>query len=95
MGRGFRRSFKIAPGVRINVSKRGVSTSVGVKGFTVNSRGRVALVPVIVLCVGLYKKSQYKKRLALSNDAVGKANANLDQLIEHELTPRTSFLTGT
>lgn len=41
MGWGFRKSFKIAPGVRINVSRRGVSTSVGVKGFTVNSRGRV------------------------------------------------------
>jgi len=41
MGWGFRKSFKIAPGIRINVSKRGVSTSNGVKGFTVNSRGRV------------------------------------------------------
>jgi Protein of unknown function (DUF4236) len=28
----FRRSFKIAPGVRINLSKSGVSTSVGVRG---------------------------------------------------------------
>lgn len=28
----FRRSFKIMPGVRVNVGKRGVSTSIGVRG---------------------------------------------------------------
>ncbi|WP_334039773.1 DUF4236 domain-containing protein [Burkholderia ambifaria] len=41
MGWGFRKSIKIAPGVRLNVSKSGVSTSIGGKGFTYNSRGRV------------------------------------------------------
>jgi hypothetical protein len=42
MGFGFRRSFKIAPGVRLNVSSRGVGASVGVKGlrYYVNSRGQ-------------------------------------------------------
>lgn len=46
MGWGFRKSIKIAPGVRLNVSKSGVSTSIGGKGFTYNSRGRVtASVP--------------------------------------------------
>ncbi|AQQ52348.1 DUF4236 domain-containing protein [Planococcus lenghuensis] len=42
MGLGFRKSFKIAPGVRVNVSKRGVGASVGVKGlrYSVNSRGQ-------------------------------------------------------
>ena len=34
----FRRSFKIAPGVRINLSKTGVSTSIGRPGATVNIR---------------------------------------------------------
>jgi Protein of unknown function (DUF4236) len=32
MGFRFRRSIKIAPGVRINLSKSGVSTSIGVRG---------------------------------------------------------------
>lgn len=41
MGWGFRKSFKIAPGIRVNLSKRGVSTSFGAKGLTVNSRGKV------------------------------------------------------
>jgi hypothetical protein len=31
-----RKSIKIMPGVRVNISKSGISTSVGVKGATVN-----------------------------------------------------------
>ncbi len=42
MGFRFRKSFKVFPGIRINVSKSGVSTSVSVPGATVNlGRGRV------------------------------------------------------
>ncbi|MFM0173652.1 DUF4236 domain-containing protein [Paraburkholderia sediminicola] len=41
MGWGFRKSIKIAPGIRINLSKSGISTSLGGKGFTYNTRGRV------------------------------------------------------
>lgn len=42
MGLGFRKSFKIAPGVRFNVSGKGVGVSAGVKGlrYSVNSRGQ-------------------------------------------------------
>ncbi|MGG4409273.1 DUF4236 domain-containing protein [Niallia taxi] len=42
MGFGFRKSFKIAPGVRFNVSHRSVGVSAGVKGlrYSVNSRGQ-------------------------------------------------------
>ena len=32
----FRRSFKLFPGVRINLSKSGVSTSIGPRGASVN-----------------------------------------------------------
>ena len=35
----FRRSFRIAPGVRVNLSKSGLSTSIGRSGATVNVRG--------------------------------------------------------
>ncbi|MFM0544310.1 DUF4236 domain-containing protein [Paraburkholderia strydomiana] len=41
MGWGFRKSIKIAPGIRINLSKRGISASLGGKGFTYNTRGRI------------------------------------------------------
>lgn len=41
MGWSFRKSVKIAPGIRVNFSKSGVSTSIGVKGGAYNTRGRV------------------------------------------------------
>lgn len=42
MGLNFRKSIKIAPGVRMNFSTRGVGVSAGVKGlrYSVNSRGQ-------------------------------------------------------
>jgi hypothetical protein len=41
MGWSYRKSIKIAPGIRINLSKSGISASFGGKGFTYNTRGRV------------------------------------------------------
>jgi len=40
MGLKFRKSFKVAPGVRLNVGKKGVGVSVGGKGFRVSSSSR-------------------------------------------------------
>ena len=42
MGFRMRKSIKVAPGVRVNVSKRGVGASVGGKGgrYSVHSSGR-------------------------------------------------------
>ena len=36
MGLRFRKSFKVAPGIKINVSKSGLSTTVGKKGLSAN-----------------------------------------------------------
>jgi hypothetical protein len=36
MGFRFRKSIKVLPGVKVNLSKSGVSTSAGVRGGTVN-----------------------------------------------------------
>jgi hypothetical protein len=36
MGWRYRKSFKLLPGVRINVSSRGVSTTIGGKALSVN-----------------------------------------------------------
>lgn len=42
MGFGFRKSFKIAPGARLNLSRRSTGVSVGPRGakLSANSRGR-------------------------------------------------------
>lgn len=37
MGFRFRKSLKILPGVRLNLSKKGIGTSVGVKGFHISN----------------------------------------------------------
>lgn len=43
MGTRFRKSFKIAPGVKLNINKKSIGLSAGVKGarVSVNSKGRV------------------------------------------------------
>lgn len=40
MGWRFRRSFKVAPGLRLNLSRSGVSATVGVRGLHL-TRGRL------------------------------------------------------
>ncbi|HIE8936341.1 TPA: DUF4236 domain-containing protein [Klebsiella quasipneumoniae subsp. similipneumoniae] len=40
MGFRFRKRIRIAPGLAINISKSGVSTSIGPKGATTNISGR-------------------------------------------------------
>ena len=65
MGLGFRKSFKIAPGVRFNVSGKGVGVSAGVKGlrYSVNSRGQrrtTASIPGTGLSYTSSSGRQYK-----------------------------------
>lgn len=42
MGFRFRKSFKIAPGVKFNVNKKSVGMTFGIKGahYTINSKGK-------------------------------------------------------
>lgn len=49
MGLRFRKSVKIAPGVRLNISKKSVGISAGVKGYrkSINSSGRVTTSIVV------------------------------------------------
>ncbi|WP_422122318.1 DUF4236 domain-containing protein [Planococcus sp. X10-3] len=59
----FRKSFKVAPGMRVNVSSRGVGASVGVKGLrhSVNSRGQRRTTTSIP-GTGLYSTSSSSSR---------------------------------
>ena len=54
MGLRFRKSKKLLPGVKLNISKNSVGLSVGVKGarVSVNSKGRVTKsvsIPTLLL----------------------------------------------
>lgn len=54
MGIRVRKSIKIMPGVRLNISKSGISTSIGVKGATVNLKpGRKARMTVGIPGTGI------------------------------------------
>ena len=53
MGLRFRKSFSLFPGVRLNISKTGMSTSVGPRGFTTNFSRRGARTTLSWLGAGL------------------------------------------
>jgi hypothetical protein len=55
-----RKSFKIAPGIRINVSKSGISTSVGGKGLTTNISKKGARVTAGIPGSGLSTSKLYR-----------------------------------
>ncbi|TFW10569.1 DUF4236 domain-containing protein [Oxalobacteraceae bacterium OM1] len=54
MGFRFRKSVKVLPGVRLNFSKSGMSTSIGGKGLTVNvKKGRKTRTTISLPGTGL------------------------------------------
>lgn len=65
MGIRFRKSIKLAPGVRLNISKSGVSTSLGVPGATVNVKpGRKARATVGLPGTGISYSTNIDERSA-------------------------------
>jgi Protein of unknown function (DUF4236) len=70
----FRKRIKLLPGLWMNVSKKGVSLSAGVKDFTVNSRGRTT---VSLPGTGLSHVFTSKKRpVNIPNQAQKEANVS-------------------
>lgn len=57
-----RKSFKIAPGIRLNVSKSGLSTSIGGKGTTVNLSKRGTKVTSSLTGTGLSTSQVFGKK---------------------------------
>jgi hypothetical protein len=63
MGLRFRKSVKIAPGIRMNIGKKGVSMSVGGKGFRINTSSRGVSVSSSIPVTGIsYQKQIYSTR---------------------------------
>ena len=64
MGFGFRKSFKIAPGVKLNTGKRGASLSVGGKGLTANISKRGTRTTASIPGTGLsYTSTSTRKKV--------------------------------
>ncbi|WP_181350517.1 DUF4236 domain-containing protein [Thalassobacillus sp. CUG 92003] len=62
MGMRFRKSFKVAPGVRMNVGKKGVGTTIGGKGLRVNTSSRGVSVGSSVPGTGVSYNKQISSR---------------------------------
>ncbi|HEM7307756.1 TPA: DUF4236 domain-containing protein [Acinetobacter baumannii] len=73
MGLNFRKSIKIAPGIRVNISKKGLSSvSVGGKGARVNVSKKGTRTTVGIPGTGLSytTNTSYKKSKRASNEPV-------------------------
>lgn len=62
MGFRFRKSFKIAPGIRLNISKKGVGTSVGAKGMHISSGPSGSRMSTSIPGTGLYQVTEIGKK---------------------------------
>lgn len=72
MGFRFRKSIKILPGIRLNLSKSGVSTSIGRPGLTVNLKNGKTTTTVGVPGTGLsYKSSSSAEQGTPSGGGLG------------------------
>ena len=86
MGFRFRKSFRIAPGIRVNISKKGLSSlSIGGRGATVNVKADgESRVTVGIPGTGM----SYSERIGGEGDAGGGAPASSGS----ELGPVTTFI---
>ncbi|MBV8327792.1 DUF4236 domain-containing protein [Chryseobacterium sp.] len=78
MGWSFRKRIKVIPGVHLNLSKRGISTSVGVKGANVNFSKYGTTVSTTILGFSTrYKLSGKKPRAKLKppSDSVSRSQS--------------------
>ncbi|MFU6937403.1 DUF4236 domain-containing protein [Pseudomonas aeruginosa] len=67
----FRKSIKVAPGLRLNISKSGVSTSVGGKGLTANVSKRGVKTTASIPGTGLSASTSYPARKRDSREGAG------------------------
>lgn len=74
MGFTFRKSFKIAPGVRLNMSKSGLGMSAGVRGARVGFNSRGSYTSVGIPGTGIYSTSYSKTGRKVQSSGVKSAN---------------------
>ena len=88
MGVRFRKSIKVLPGVRLNISKSGISTSVGKRGATVNFSKRGTRATVGIPGTGIsYSTMVGKKRSSSQNSSSKSIRASRNAVMkEYGLT---------
>ena len=78
MGWGFRKRIKIAPGINLNISKRGVSTTIGRKGASVNIGKDGTYLNTGIPGTGFYSRQKIggqKKKTDINTEMSGNQNS--------------------
>lgn len=86
MGVRFRRSIKLAPGLRLNFSGSGVSLSAGPRGASVNFGSRGTFVNTDIPGTGLYSRSRLGGAPSESSGRPGKVNVTATVKVEDDGT---------
>lgn len=99
MGLRYRKSVKLAPGVKLNIGKKSTGISVGVKGarFSVNSKGRVTRSVGIPGTGISYTKStslKSKKKQSRSKKKTSKLQAFLNSAIPDEAKDNSNSISA-
>lgn len=69
MAWSYRRRIKVAPGVHLNISKSGVSTSYGMKGMSITTGPRGTYLNTSIPGTGLYNRQKIDSGTSSSMDA--------------------------
>lgn len=76
MGIKFRKRITIAPGFKINISRRGISTTIGPKGFSVNAGKKGVYLNTGIPGTGIYDRKRLDRPSARKNRRSVKAESN-------------------
>lgn len=89
MGFGFRKSFKLGKGTRLNLSKSGLGISYGVKGcrFSTNGKGTTFYGGAN----GLYYRKKFGRRSKISTSSSTMIEDVLEDIEEHKIAIKDDF----
>lgn len=79
MGFRFRKSFKLMPGVRVNLSKSGISTTVGPRGASVNISKSGTYLNTGIPGTGISSRSQIGGSRSVPGRPIAQAQAQIPQ----------------
>src|ERR1039457_5950833 len=83
----FRKSFSVIPGVRINVTRRGFSATIGVAPFSVNVGPHGSHANVSIPGTGLSKRVRLDTDVAADDTGVGQGGAAPPQTVPQYAVP--------
>ena len=92
MGWSFRRRIKVIPGVYLNVSKRGVSTTVGVRGASLTFRGDGTYANVGIPGTGISNRQKLSGRRSENSSSFAVIPPEATPHLDQSSTPSPDYL---